>query len=335
MSHTIPAYWVGSDTSAYDDYVDYTMPNQLDYLEDPEGYEQAMAAWAQDRNGGPAFAPPTSTPYTMDSGETGQWRTAGTTRQETEGEYWADVLNRKFFTPNTAQVGGPLLGLNSWVANNPDKAQAALMAVDPVTGEPLLDPSVIAFLTGQDVPMPPRGTPSTTPGTPTPGQPATPPGGADPDGPVVNPDMDGYNYWMPSEDGTRWMNPAGWTVTTGPNGERMYTPPTYGTDWSNPGNPNGPTPMTEQQYRVYVLGMDPAASPAASPVPPAQPGVPDAQRYGSWWNQGNPQPYGYGQESNVTAAPKPTVDRTMLENWFAKRRRAKLTGQMPNDGRGT
>jgi hypothetical protein len=317
----------------YDDYVDPTRPDPANYLENPDQYDIDLAAWAATRNGDRAFALPTSTPYTRDDGSQGNWYTAGTTREETGGEYWANYLNNKWLSKGGNPTGLDYIGLRSWLSLHPEEAQQALMAVDLGTGSPLLDRGLIDWMlnNGMSMPNPPAapGTPGQGPGgLPDPG---TPGGPSNPDMPAVNLGMDGYSQWTPSEDGTRFMNVAGWTATKAPDGSWMYVPPTYGTPWSNPGNPNGPTPMTDQQYRTYVLQTGPQTAPSPSPVAPAQPGVPDAQRYNNWYN--GSQPYGMGatgpstESFRPTAAPQPNQTHEQLVNWFAKRRNRKWGGR--------
>jgi hypothetical protein len=249
----------------YDDYVDPTRPDPANYLENPEQYDADMAIWAAGRNGERAFAPPTATPYTRDDGSQGNWYTAGTTREETGGEYWANYLNNKWLRNGGNPTGLNYIGLKSWLSLHPEEAQAALMAVDAGTGTPLLDRGLIDWMLERGMRMP--------------DPPAAPP-------PNLNEDTG-----IP--DAGRW-----------------------GTWWNTPPNLNEDTapPDAARRGEWWTTQPAPGAPPGAPPnVPPVEnPGVPGTTPIA------RPM-YGMGPTEGPQATPQFDT-RQALERWFARRR---------------
>lgn len=329
MQPRAPAnYWTG-DTYDYDQYVDPTMPDRAQYADDAL-YDQAMIDWAYDRNGGRAFAPPTYTdpatgqqvardPLNWNAIPEGAWRSAGTTREDTTGEYWANYLNNKFFNPQP--MGN--LGMLSWIGLHPEEAQAALMAVDVTTGRPLLDPGVIEMLMGNGVRMPER---TASPGAPA-GPPTTDPPGAwtprpDPVAPAppepgtpAAAQPGGGDTWVPRENGG-WQSPDGHYATYDEAvGGWMYHVPTDG----------GLRVYSEPQY-ISIYGANTQHVAGGDPGPFQRPG--EARHVAG----GQPGPfqrptYGLGVASAplpATAGEQASQANPQIADWFARRRRSRL-----------
>lgn len=331
------------DTNIYDyeQYVDPTRPDPEQYLDDPTGYDTAMNAWVTDRNGGPAFAAPTSTPYQRDDGSMGEWRTAGTNREESTGEYWANYLNNMWFR---SEQGLDMVGLMSWIGLHPEHAQAALMAVGP-DGAPLLDHGLINFMTGDgNVSMPPREAPP-APGS---GDPNRPGGAGAP--PVQTGFVDTQKgYWQNAAGHSAYLDPATgqWTYhVLGQDGQTWtpMTPDEYQAWWTNSpyGGGTGPGSVGQPVAPNY-----PGPTGPGGPGGPVQPGMTPG-RIGSApvdpndprltpGHVGSVPQYGFGQAAKPVARLPQTGDpniQAALDNWFQRRRRSKMSPQAPNDGRG-
>lgn len=140
--------WGMADPYVYDEFSgNVNPPPDRSKFKTKEEYQKALKAWVAERNGPQAFEP--NRPIEAPPGATGNWRAAGTNRKERVGEYWADQMNSKWFESNG---GGSMntMAIASWIANNPDKAQAAYMAVRG-NGEPMLDPGLMAYFEQQGI----------------------------------------------------------------------------------------------------------------------------------------------------------------------------------------
>lgn len=299
MSSWIPGYLAQPPYQSYDDYVDPTMPDRINYLTDEE-YAAAMEAWAYDRGGGAAFAPPTVTTYQRDDGSTGEWYSAGTTGQETVGEYNANLLNNKWLKMGGRNSGLAGIGLQSWIALHPEEVQAAIMAVHPVTGAPLLDRGLINWLLELGVQMPVREAPPAPPYAPPPTS----------NVPPLPPGVEEGWHW----DGQRWI----WVSAIG--GEA---------DWDT--MPDGPPASDDPRAglpppREIPIGggpADPWADAGGGYDGPGNHGETrpgEGQQIGEEINR-NPRALGYGLGPAPMAAPELRVDdHERILNWLRNRR---------------
>lgn len=163
---------------------DRVMPNPEDYADDAT-YQQALTDFVTSINGtDPVFAPPTvngkpidvlANPQWKKDLKPGDWRTAGSTNRtvagQTPGEFYAGALQR-IALDDTPGVGG-YIGIQRWIANHPDEAQAAYDAVR-TDGTAVLPDPVLAMMEQAGL--------TTTPGV------ITSPGATNPDDIAANRD---------------------------------------------------------------------------------------------------------------------------------------------------
>lgn len=246
----------------YDDYAKATQPDPADYVDDPQGYVDALAKWSSDQNGGSMFQPDST--FQTPSGET--FSAAGTDRQESLPEYMANLLNTRYAQaqahPGTATSKMLGLALSSRAGVRPDEMTAAYKASRP-DGSQMLNPALAEYLASLGISL------------------DAPPVAADPDAGVTDPDLSG-----PVAPG--WVDVLGPDAPINNGGQSPTAPDLSGPvapGWINilsPTTPDLSGPVAPGWSDLLLPGGQlPAGGHPQTPVDPTTPNapMPDAANY--------------------------------------------------------